>query len=180
MITPINTKINNINTMSVQKLFTLVFIKRKNSVLLGLKTRGLGKGLWNGFGGKVEENETVEDCAKRELEEECNLIAKDLKHIGVVKYDLMYDNSADVVHIFTCTKFEGRETASEEMNPIKWYEFDKIPFQQMWPDSIHWYPSMLSEKYFSAQVTYSDENTIRDSIIKEYGSLKNALKLAEK
>ncbi|KAJ3645391.1 hypothetical protein Zmor_023054 [Zophobas morio] len=165
--------------MHVNKLFTLVFLKKNKSVLLGLKTRGLGKGFWNGFGGKVEKNETVMDCAKRELKEECNLEAKDLKQIGVVRYDLLHDNSSDVVHIFTCTQFEGVEKPSEEMNPIQWYKFRAIPFTQMWPDSPHWYPYMLDEKYFSARITYSDENTIKGSSIQVYNNLSNVLKIAE-
>jgi 8-oxo-dGTP diphosphatase/2-hydroxy-dATP diphosphatase len=38
-----------------------------------MKKRGFGKGKWNGFGGKVEEGECIEDSAIRELEEECGL-----------------------------------------------------------------------------------------------------------
>jgi 8-oxo-dGTP diphosphatase/2-hydroxy-dATP diphosphatase len=59
MKSPIKRDANSVATMPVGKIFTLVFLKRNSSVLLGLKTRGLGEGLWNGFGGKVEENETV-------------------------------------------------------------------------------------------------------------------------
>ncbi|CAH1376224.1 unnamed protein product [Tenebrio molitor] len=179
MKSPIKRDANSVATMPVGKIFTLVFLKRNSSVLLGLKTRGLGEGLWNGFGGKVEENETVANCARREVEEECGVIASDLKQIGVVRYDLDYDKSADVVHIFTCSKFDGFEKPSEEMNPIKWYKYTDIPFEQMWPDAPKWYPFMLKDKYFSARVIYTDKNTIKDSIIQEFGSLSNALKLAQ-
>jgi hypothetical protein len=41
------------------KLFTLVFVLDGTRVLLGMKKRGFGVGLWNGFGGKVEPNESV-------------------------------------------------------------------------------------------------------------------------
>ena len=43
------------------------------SVLLGMKKRGFGVGKWNGFGGKVENGETVFDGAMRELQEECSI-----------------------------------------------------------------------------------------------------------
>ncbi|KAJ1791341.1 hypothetical protein LPJ59_005004 [Coemansia sp. RSA 2399] len=39
----------------------------RTQVLLGLKKRGMGVGLWNGFGGKVEPEETFDECAHREL-----------------------------------------------------------------------------------------------------------------
>lgn len=169
---------SNSGPMSVNKLFTLVFLKKNNSVLLGYKTRGLGKGLWNGFGGKVEKDETLVNCAKRELQEECNLMANNLTHIGVVRYDLPYENSADVVHIFTCTNWGGQEEPSEEMNPIQWYKFTEIPFGKMWPDSAQWYPYMLENKFFSARVTYSDPETITDTKIEEFCDLESALKVA--
>lgn len=54
--------------MSVPKrVDTLVLItdRVKNQILLGMKKRGLGSGKWNGFGGKVEPNETIEEAAKR-------------------------------------------------------------------------------------------------------------------
>ncbi|RZC34968.1 NUDIX domain containing protein [Asbolus verrucosus] len=165
--------------MATRKLFTLVFLKRQGSVLLGLKTRGLGKGLWNGFGGKIEDGESVVNCARRELREECGLMASDLKQLGVVKYEADFEECASIVHVFTSSKFEGEEKASEEMNPIKWYKYHDIPYMQMWPDSVSWYPLMLQEKFFSAHVIYSTESTIRESIIQEYGSINNALKLAQ-
>lgn len=48
-----------------RKILTLVMVRKTNAILLGLKKRGFGKGKWNGFGGKVEENETVAEGAVR-------------------------------------------------------------------------------------------------------------------
>ena len=47
------------------KLLTLLFVLTPGKVLLGMKKRGFGKGRWNGFGGKVQEGETIEDGAIR-------------------------------------------------------------------------------------------------------------------
>ena len=47
------------------KLLTLLFIVEPYRVLLGMKKRGFGAGRWNGFGGKVHEDETIEDGARR-------------------------------------------------------------------------------------------------------------------
>ena len=57
------------------KLLTLVLLRDKLSgdVLLGMKKRGFGVGKWNGFGGKVQEGETIRECARRETQEECGL-----------------------------------------------------------------------------------------------------------
>ena len=49
------------------KQLTLLFVlePEKKEVLLGMKKRGFGQGRWNGFGGKVQAGETVEDAAIR-------------------------------------------------------------------------------------------------------------------
>ena len=51
--------------MAANKLLTLAFVKTSTDILLGYKKRGFGMGRWNGFGGKVEAGETIEDAAKR-------------------------------------------------------------------------------------------------------------------
>lgn len=48
-----------------RKIMTLTMIIKNDEVLLGMKNRGIGTGKWNGFGGKVEPNETIDDAAKR-------------------------------------------------------------------------------------------------------------------
>lgn len=47
------------------KLYTLIVVKKNDQVLLGYKKRGLGVDKWNGFGGKVEEGESIDDGALR-------------------------------------------------------------------------------------------------------------------
>ena len=40
-------------------------MQRPSEILLGYKKRGFGARKWNGFGGKVEIGETIEEAAKR-------------------------------------------------------------------------------------------------------------------
>ena len=47
------------------KLLTLLFVLKPGKVLLGYKKRGFGAERWNGFGGKVQQGETIEEAAKR-------------------------------------------------------------------------------------------------------------------
>ncbi|CEI89301.1 hypothetical protein RMCBS344292_03666 [Rhizopus microsporus] len=52
-----------------KKLLTLILTlnKKEQKVLLGMKKRGFGANKFNGFGGKVELGETIEEGARREL-----------------------------------------------------------------------------------------------------------------
>ena len=47
------------------KLLTLVLVVQPGRVLLGMKKRGFGVGKWNGFGGKVQPGESIEEAARR-------------------------------------------------------------------------------------------------------------------
>lgn len=50
------------------QVFTLILVvNHDEQVLLGLKKRGFGAGKWNGFGGKVEEGESIKNCAIRSV-----------------------------------------------------------------------------------------------------------------
>ncbi len=48
-----------------RKIYTLVSVIKDDKILLGLKKRGFGVGWWNGFGGKINNGETIEEAAKR-------------------------------------------------------------------------------------------------------------------
>ena len=70
--------------MKQATLCYLIKEKPHRQVLLGLKKRGFGEGKLNGFGGKVKENETIEQAALRELEEETGLTDIPLAEFGRV------------------------------------------------------------------------------------------------
>lgn len=141
---------------------------------MGRKKRGFGLGQWNGFGGKIEKGESFAEGAKRELYEESSLIAKDLKHVGVVKYEVQDESLDQIVHVFTCNKYEGTEKPSDEMDPVKWFRYDCVPYDKMWPDARTWWPSMLNDKYFSVHCVYNRGKIISTEVL-EHDSIKEAL-----
>ena len=60
----------------------------KKEKVLVLKSNYNGQEIWNFPGGKVEEGETFEETATREVFEECNLKIKNLKRIEKGKYQI--------------------------------------------------------------------------------------------
>ena len=122
---------------------------RDGKILLGLKKRGFGKGKYNGFGGKLEVNETVKQAAKREVFEESNLIVKekDIHQIAVMLFEFVGDNFIMEVNVFKSDIFSGQEKETDEMKPV-WFSYDSIPYSQMWADDEFWVPLMLQGKHF--------------------------------
>ena len=142
----------------MKKLLTLCIIQQNNKILLGMKKRGFGAGRWNGFGGKVEQGESLEDAARRELREEVGLEAIDLTEKGVVDFEFENDPKILEVHIFLITKFKGNPQETEEMKP-QWFDIVSIPFEQMWSDDIHWMPILLSGKKFKGKFLFDKPST---------------------
>lgn len=136
-----------------EKDYTLIFVRRTNSetgkrqILLGMKKRGFGQGKWNGFGGKLEENEDIHTCARRELEEECGLRCTELRRAGYIVFKMLDIAKIMRVHVFDTWSFTGEPTESEEMRP-QWYDEDNVPFDKMWADDPHWFDYMLAGKPF--------------------------------
>ncbi|MDD5731475.1 MAG: 8-oxo-dGTP diphosphatase [Patescibacteria group bacterium] len=150
--------------MSV-KLMTLCIVCKDKKVLLGMKKRGFGVGRWNGFGGKVQEDETIEESLRREMEEECGLKLGDLEELGVLEFEFA-KKPGDIleVHIFKSIDFSGEPTESEEMKP-EWFDEDKVPFEKMWSDDPYWFPLFLAGKKFKGHFLFDDNDQILEKNI---------------
>ncbi|CAH2307311.1 7,8-dihydro-8-oxoguanine triphosphatase [Pelobates cultripes] len=152
--------------MFTSKLLTLVLVVQPPRILLGMKKRGFGVGLWNGFGGKVQTGETIEEAAKRELWEESGLTVKTLEKIGEIKFEFVGSTELLDVHVFRADNFTGEPTESDEMRP-QWFDLEKIPFDGMWPDDIYWLPLLLQKKKFLGYFKFEDHDKILNYTLEE-------------
>lgn len=128
-------------------------VVKDNKILLGMKKRGFGSGRWNGFGGKVEETETIEQGSYRELEEEAGIRPLKMEKIGILDFSFESDSEILEVHIFKVSDFAGEPTESEEMRP-QWFSLEEIPFDQMWSDDKFWFPLLLNNKLFKGDFLF--------------------------
>jgi 8-oxo-dGTP pyrophosphatase MutT (NUDIX family) len=136
---------------------TLCLLLDNDRVLLAMKKRGFGVGKWNGFGGKVKPDETIEGAALRELEEEAGVRARSehLEKVGYIRFHSDYtDDLKWEVHIFALRNWKGEPRESEEMRP-QWFSHDEIPFDAMWPDDKHWLPPVLAGKKIEAEFHFN-------------------------
>ena len=146
-----------------KKVCTLVYLLDNDSILLGLKKRGIGEGKWNGFGGKVHinEGETIVEGAIREVEEECGIIVQKsgLRYTGTIDFEFIGSLDHYEVHVFESRHFSGDVIESDEMRP-KWFSISDIPYNNMWLDKIYWHPVWLQGKKFKAYFLYEGHDNI--------------------
>lgn len=154
------------NSGRPKQLMTLCVVYNDTHVLLGMKKRGLGEGKWNGFGGKMQEGETLEAAVKRELHEEAGVMPLDLEKRGMLYFDIEGYPSFLEVYVFSASRLEGEPQESEEMRP-QWFSRNEIPFHAMWADDCHWLPLLLAGKNFEGNFHFRDYETITEYEVKE-------------
>lgn len=146
---------------------TLLFLLKDNQILLAMKKRGFGVGKWNGVGGKSNIDEKIDDTAVRETQEEIGVTPKNIKQVASL--DFFFQDNPDwdqQVLVYTTSEWDGDPTETEEMKP-QWFDLDKIPYNQMWPDDKFWLPQMLAGKNIIAKFIFNSQNQIIDQSINE-------------
>ena len=155
----------------MKKVMTLCFICDAGQILLGIKKRGFGKGRWNGFGGKVQADETVASAAIREVKEEIDLDVLKVEKYGLLHFQNQGDEDQIVVHIFKATDYEGSPKESEEMKP-QWFKHEDIPYEQMWVDDKYWLPLFLAGKKFQGSFKFKNFEEILEYKLDEVKGFK--------
>lgn len=147
---------------------TLLIVIKDNKILLGQKKKGFAAGKFNGIGGKVEENETVEQAMIRETQEEIGITPKNYHQIGTLNFDeyVKGERALVVVNVFVAYDYDKEITESEEMIPC-WFDINNIPYDKMLPDDIYWYPYMLRDKRFEGTFQFDENFNVISHFVKE-------------
>jgi ADP-ribose pyrophosphatase YjhB (NUDIX family) len=141
---------------------TVVLPVKDGKVLLGMKTRKIGVGCWNGYGGGVEDGENILDCAIRELEEESGLRARleDLVKVAIVDFhNEKVDGSVFVsrVHFFLVKDWEGEPTETKDgaMITPTFFDINDLPYEKMMPADKEFFPFILNDKKVLVESHYT-------------------------
>lgn len=141
----------------MKQILTLAYLLKENQICLALKKRGFGEGNWNGFGGKLEDGESIEAGIIREIKEESGVIVdtNNLEKVAIVDF-YFKDGKYLEVHTFFIRTWKGEPQETEEMKP-KWFSYDTIPYEKMWADDIYWLPRALRGEKLHGNVWFKED-----------------------
>ena len=106
-----------------------VIVIKENKVLLGKRKGSHGEGSWCFPGGHLEFNESLENCAKREVLEETGIEIKNIR-FETITNDIFKDEEKHYITIFMLSEYDSGEV--KVMEPEKcekwdWFEWNNLP-----------------------------------------------------
>jgi 8-oxo-dGTP diphosphatase len=102
-------------------LSSAVFVQREGRILVLRRAGGEMTGGWYLPGGALDAGETIEECARRELYEECGLVPSGpLTCVGVAHMRVYGYDSLQVLYACDCT--EGEVVLSVEHDGARWVD----------------------------------------------------------
>ena len=97
-----------------------IIVTKDNRVLLGKRKNSHGEGTWAFPGGHLEFNESIEDCARREVAEETGIKIKNLRY-GPYTNDIFADEGKHYVTLFVMADYDsGTPVVKEPQKCEKW------------------------------------------------------------
>ena len=142
-------------------LSTLCYIEKDNQWLMLHRTKKAidpNGGKWIGVGGKLEENESPDECIIREVFEETGLqIQPQLR--GILTFILpKWEN--ELTFLYTAKDFTGTITNCNE-GELVWIDTNKVLDLNLWEGDKHFLPKLLtSTEVFTMKLIYDNNDQL--------------------
>ena len=143
------------------KQVTICFFIQGDQVLLAMKKRGFGQGKWNGYGGKIEGGESIEQAAVREVQEESGIAIPISALRKTAEFTFSFESNPawdEQAYVFFIDQWSGQARETEEMAP-RWFSINDLPYDEMWIADREWLPMILSGKTVRGAVRFSSDGS---------------------
>ena len=138
---------------------TLIYIELDGEYLMLHRTKkenDLNHDKWSGVGGKCEEDESPEECARREAFEETGLSLGDLRYHGIVTF-VSDEYEGEYMHLFSCEDWEGSVKECPE-GDLVWVPKEEVPELPGWEgDRIFLRLMAKPHPFFSLKLCYEGD-----------------------
>ncbi len=150
----------------MNQLATLCYLQKNGQTLMicpHKKRVTEYNGKWNGLGGKVQNGETPEECAVREVYEESNLKVKKLQLAGILTFPKIFDNQDWYCFVYKSSDFSGTLKESDEGN-LEWIKDEEVLKRNIWEGDHIFLPYLFSGKKFNGKFYYKNNKLLKHSI----------------
>ncbi len=146
------------------RLTTLCYIEHNGCYLMlnrNKKANDENAGKWIGVGGHMEENESPEECALREIKEETGLTVKDLRLRGILTF-ILPDWGNELTFLYTA-RAETEEVTPCAEGTLAWIPIEIISGLPLWEGDRVFLPLLQSRQdCFSLKLIYAPGGALVD------------------
>jgi 8-oxo-dGTP diphosphatase len=117
------------------------------------------RGKYNGLGGKLDPNEDVATCMRREIREEAGIECTDMKLRGVISWPSFGKDGEDWLgFIFLIDRYEGEPHGGNHEGTLEWVERTLLLELPMWEGAQDFLPMVFDEdpRIFYGVMPYVD------------------------
>lgn len=119
---------------------TVCFLRKDDKVLLALIEYPSGDRKWNGIGGFVEQDETLEVAVIREANEEVGI---QINPESLKLHKTIPLNEIEL-KVFSADRWDGEPHIVDlTLKDLKWFEPDEIPYEKLHEGNNEWLPEVL-------------------------------------
>ncbi|MCM1106901.1 MAG: 8-oxo-dGTP diphosphatase [Blautia sp.] len=146
---------------------TLCYIEKDDSYLMlhrVKKENDQNHDKWIGVGGKLEENESPEECLLREVREETGYTLTDYRMRGIITF-ILDGWGSEIMYLFTATGFTGEQTACDE-GDLVWVPKRELMQLSLWEgDKIFLRLLDGDAGFFSLKLHYRGDELVGQALV---------------
>ena len=140
----------------------LCYLKKDDQYLLlfrNKKANDMNEGKWMGVGGHIEQGETPDQAAIREVFEETGLHVHLLSSAGEVLF--INDDYQEIMYVYEITDFFGELIDCNE-GVLKWVPIKDLYIYSMWEGDKEFLPLLINHApYFKMTLIYKNKDLVQ-------------------
>ena len=135
---------------SVARVGLGVLVNKSGRVLMLRRSKVHGDGAWSAPGGHIDQGETLEQCAEREVLEETGVTIRNIRFFAVTN-DIFEAEGKHYVTIWMSADYERGSAfvaAPEEASEVGWFDHSALPEPLFVP-----FQNLISGKHYPVDAT---------------------------
>ena len=149
------------------KLATLCYLRQNGQTLMVhriKKANDMHMGKWNGLGGKLEQGETPEECAIREIYEESGLTVRNPRLKGLLTFPGFANEEDWYAFVFLADEFSGELIDSPE-GDLEWIDNVRLLDLHLWEGDRIFIPWLDLPGFFSGKFVYKNNILVEHNVV---------------